>query len=219
MPSSAPFPSSFPRSFLGGTSRAVRFLDLVVVVWVAGWIVLGVVIGFEVRDLRQLSDTVVTAGSAVERSGRALRPLGNLPLVGGRIGQVEGQVEAAGRSAVRSGTESRGSIGRLSFLLALSIVVIPTVPMVAVYVPLRRTWTRDVRAVRRSLAASGGDPVFVEFLARRAVLHLPYHKLREVSDNPWRDVENGRHEALARAELARLGIRSGVMTTDSRSVA
>src|ERR1041385_8621542 len=132
MPSSAPFPSSFPRSFLGGSSRAVRFLDLVVVVWVVGWILLGVVIGFEVRDLRQLSDTVVTAGSAVERSGRALRPLGDLPLLGG-------QVEAAGRSAVRSGTESRGSIGRLSFLLALSIVLIPTVPMVAVYVPLRRS--------------------------------------------------------------------------------
>ena len=36
-----------------------------------------------------------------------------------------------------------------------------------------------------------------EFLARRAVQNLPYHRLRAVSENPWRDLEEGRYRALA----------------------
>ena len=46
--------------------RLVRILDVVAVLWVALWIVLALLVGREVRNLRELSDTVVTAGVAVE---------------------------------------------------------------------------------------------------------------------------------------------------------
>jgi hypothetical protein len=36
---------------------------------------------------------------------------------------------------------------------------------------------------------------------------VPYAQLRRVSRQPWRDVEQGRHEHLAAAELRRLGLR------------
>jgi len=203
------FPSSGgTRTSIGTSGRSVRTLDLVVLVWIAAWIVMGVVIGNQVRDLRQLSDTVVQAGSAVTRTGQALRPLNGLPFVGSRIVRVERQIESAGVQAQSSGRASRQSIGNLSILLAVAIILIPTVPLAVVYVPLRLSWARDVRAVRRSLTRWDGDPAFEEFLARRAVLHLPYHQLREISDNPWRDLETGRHEELARAELRRLGVRT-----------
>ena len=199
-------PSTFPGMLIGGRGRRILVLDAVVLAWVAAWIVIGILVADEVRNLRQLSDTVVTAGKAIETTGRALGPLGRLPLVGDQVSRVRGQIEAAGRSAAASGTASRGSIDRLSVLLAVSIILIPSVPMVAIYAPLRLSWTRDVRAVRASLRRSGDDPVFVEFLARRAAQHLPYHRLREISPNPWRDIESGHHQALARAELVRLGI-------------
>lgn len=195
-------------SFSVRTGTAVRIIDLAVVAWVVAWIVLGVVIGREVRNLRRLGDTVVKAGSAVEETGRAIGALSGLPFVGARIRQVEGRIETAARSAQASGRESRRSAERLGLLLGLSIGLIPTVPLLALYAPARASWALDVRSVRRSLRVTGDDPVFHEFLARRAAQHLPYHRLRDVSPNPWRDIEDGRYEPLATAELRRLGLRA-----------
>lgn len=189
------------------SGRAVRVLDAGLAVWMVAWIVLGFAIGREVRHLTRLSDTVVTAGRAVQETGQALRSLEGIPFVGGRIAELDRRIEAAGRSAVASGRESRASIGNLAVLLTVAIAVIPTVPVLALYAPFRISRRREVRAIRRAARQAGGDPAFDEFLARRAAENLPYHRLREVSENPWRDLEEGRHRALADAELARLGLR------------
>jgi hypothetical protein len=45
-----------------------------------------------------------------------------------------------------------------------------------------------------------------ELLARRALVHLPYHQLRRLSPDPLSDVRAGRHAALADAELEWHGI-------------
>ena len=65
----------------------------------------------------------------------------------------------------------------------------------------------NTRRVRRALAAGSPDPVLEEFLARRAVLNLPYQELRAVSPDPFRDLEEGRFDELAARELERLGLR------------
>jgi hypothetical protein len=75
------------------------------------------------------------------------------------------------------------------------------------YVPFRISRAREVRAIRKAAARAQGDPMFQEYLAHRAVENLPYHRLREITPNPWRDLEEGRHSALADAELDRLGLR------------
>jgi hypothetical protein len=212
-------PISFARASIGSSGRAVRILDAAVVVWIAAWITVAILVGIQVRNLRQLSDTVVTAGSAVEQTGKALAPLARLPFVGEDVARVGTRIEEAGRSAIESGRESRDGIDRLAVLLTLSILLIPTVPLAAVYTPLRLSWSRDVRAVRRSLARFRGDPTFVEFLARRAVTHLSYHRLREISEDPWRDLESGRHVELAKAELARLGLEPSSVGDGDRPAA
>lgn len=187
--------------------RLIRLLDAAAVVWVAAWIVLALLVGREVRNLRELSDTVVVAGVAVEETGDLLGSLGSVPLVGGQVAGVAERVREAGRSAQASGRDSRGSTGDLSLLLALSIGLIPTLPLLGLYAPLRIAWTREARAVRRALAASPDDRVLNEFLARRAVANLPYEDLRAVSANPFQDVAEGRFDSLADRELERLGLR------------
>jgi hypothetical protein len=187
--------------------RLVRVMDAVVVAWLVLWIVLALLVGREVRDLRNLSDTVVTAGAAVEQTGGLLRSLGSVPFLGDQVGRVASQVEAAGRSAQESGRESRDSTEDLSVLLALSIALIPTLPLLGLYLPLRWTWTSDARAVRRAMRREPNDPLLTEFLARRAVSNFPYDRLLAVSAHPYRDLEEGRHTDLARLELERLGIR------------
>ena len=193
---------AFPRS----GARLIRVLDVAAVVWIAGWVVLAVFVGREVRQLRQLSDTVVVAGVAVEDTGDLLDSLRSVPFVGGRVGDLAGQVRAAGRSARVSGRASRDSTDNLSVLLALAIGLIPTLPLLGLYAPLRVAWMRESRAIRRALDESSDDRVLDEFLARRAVATLPYQDLRAVSPNPYRDLEEGRFDALARLELERLGL-------------
>jgi hypothetical protein len=193
---------AFPRA----GARLIRVLDVAAVVWMATWIVLGFLVAREVRHLRELSDTVVVAGVAVEETGDLLASLEGVPFVGSQVGDVAERVREAGRSARVSGADSRDSTQNLSVLLGLSIGLIPTLPLLGLYAPLRVAWTRETRAVRRALATRPSDPVLTEFLARRAVATLPYQELQAVSPDPFRDLEEGRFEALADRELERLGL-------------
>jgi hypothetical protein len=186
--------------------RLIRLLDLAVLLWAVGWVVLALFVAREVRDLRQLSDTVVVAGAAVEDTGDAVDSLATVPLVGERVGKVADEVRAAGRSAQASGRESRASIDDLSVLLALAIGLVPTLPLLALYAPLRIAWSRDSRAMRRALAAREPDPVLLELLARRALLTRSYAEIRAVTGEPFRDLDEGRFRPLAELELRRLGL-------------
>jgi hypothetical protein len=191
-------------------ARLVRFLDVVAVLWVALWIVLALLVAREVRNLRELSDTVVTAGAAVEDTGGLVKRLGSIPFLGAQVSDVAEQVEAAGRSAQKSGRDSRDTTENLSVLLALCIGLIPTLPLLGLYLPLRWTWTHEARAVRRALRSRPNDPLLIEFLARRAVANFSYDRLMAVSGQPYRDLEEGRYQPLAALELERLGIRAPV---------
>jgi hypothetical protein len=63
--------------------------------------------------------------------------------------------------------------------------------------------------IRRALARTPSDPLLVEFLARRAVSSFPDDAILAASPPPFRDLEEGRNDALARLELDRLGICDG----------
>jgi hypothetical protein len=196
---------AFPRT----EARLIHVLDVAVVLWVVGWIVLALLVGREVRNLRELSDTVVLAGVAVEDTGELLATLDNVPFIGGQVGDVARQVSQAGASARESGRESRDSTEDLSVLLALSIGLIPTLPLLGLYAPLRVAWTRDTRSVRRALEQSPADPALNEYLARRAAANLSFADLRAVTTDPYGDLAAGRFDALAALELERLGLRRG----------
>jgi hypothetical protein len=197
-----------PMNYRAGTSGwTIRIVDGVLVIWAVAWVLIGQAVARDVRNLSSLSDTVVRAGTAVGETGRALRALEGLPFVGERIAELAGQVDAAAAQAVRSGRDSRRSVEDLSVLLGFSVAVIPTLPILAMYAPFRISRVREVRALRRAAARARGDPTFEEYLAHRAVQNLPFHKLCQITPNPWRDLEAGRHSALADAELRRLGLR------------
>ncbi len=187
-------------------AKVVRLLDVAVLVWIAGWLVLALLVAREVRNLRDLSDTVVVAGVAVEDTGDLVDSLGSVPLVGGQVGEVADRVREAGRSAQVSGRESRSSIDDLSVLLALAIGLVPTLPLLGLYAPLRIAWTRDARSVRRAVESDPADPVLAELLARRALLTRRYEEIQAVTSDPFRDLEQGRFGPLADLELRRLGL-------------
>jgi hypothetical protein len=193
----------FPRT----PRRSARvLLDVVVLLWVAAWIVVGLWVEREVKGLADLSRTVIAAGVALEEAGGALQTLEDIPFVGEDVGGVGERTERAGESARLSGRSSRESVESLSVLLGVSIAVAPTLPLLLLYLPMRLSWRRQVQALRRALRGAPDDRAVDEFLAWRAVLNLPYDRLREVSVDPWRDLEAGRYRKLGDAELRRLGI-------------
>jgi hypothetical protein len=199
------------------SSRALHLLDAALALWVAAWITLGVAIGVNVRDLTTLSKTVASDGRAVETIAESLHSLGSVPLIGKQISKDTDQLRQAGARAAASGEKSVSSIRALSILLAIAVALLPSVPVFGFYLPARLERRREAAALRRALRQHGCDPDFQEFLARRAIEALGYHRLRRVSPTPWTDVETGDCAALAAAELRRLGLDPRLLTYAWRS--
>ena len=191
--------------------RAAAIVDLILIVWTVSWVFIGLAVAHEVRGLADLSDTVTKVGGAVEESASAIKSFEQVPLVGDRLAEPSDRIGEAGRSAQESGRSSRESVENLSVLLGLSIALIPSLPLVFLYVPWRTAVVRE-RAAIRSAMRGGPDPGLEEYLARRAAEHLPFHRLRSISPNPWRELDEGRCGRLAAAELERLGLRREART-------
>jgi hypothetical protein len=176
-------------------------LDAIVVVWTVWWLAAGVLVAQEVRGLAELSDTAGQLGRAVVTVGETV---GSLPLIGEQVSEPAREVRDAGADAIASARSARASARRVGDLLGVSIAAIPSLPVLLFYLPARIAAARERRALRR--AAGAGHAAFDELLALRAVAHLPYRTLRDVTDDPAGDLERGDHAALADAELAWHGV-------------
>ena len=183
-----------------------RSLSVIVALWVVLWLVVGVVTGLQIRQLTEVSDSLVESAEALDVAGTALQDIGRLPLVGERPEALGNQVRETALDIDRAGAASRETVRTVSVLLGVALVLIPIVPVVAVYLPLRRAGNRERRAVKRALADTSHDPLLEEFLAHHAVQNLPYDMLRRVSPDPWGDLRRGSFRRLANAELTRLGL-------------
>lgn len=200
--------------------RTLVVVDLLLVVWVVAWIVIGVEIAHQVNGLGHLATTVQRAGQAAVASGDALRTLSGIPLIGGSLGSTAHRVIAAGQSAVANGQLGRGSVSDLATLLGVAVALIPSIPVIAVYAPLRIGRARERLEVGAALQEAGGDPELEAFLARRALETLPYRRLRRLVRRPWDSLDSRQRAELAAAELQRLGLRRrAARTRDRRRVA
>ena len=178
-------------------SRGIRLaIDAAIAGWLIAWILIGVQVGREVKSLGDLSDTAVLAGSAIEQTADVLDQIGRIPVVGSSVGGLADSIRKTGRSARQNGAASRGSVDDLSVLLGLSIALIPTIPLAAVWIPLRLRWRREREAVKRALAM--GSPDLERLLAERARTSLPLDLVLALESD---------RKALADAELERFGLR------------
>ena len=176
------------------------------VAWVLLWIAVALAVADTVGELRALSDTAADTGRAITGSAETLESLGDVPVVGGEIDDAAGQVRDAGEQITRQGEDTRSGIERLALLLGLAVALIPIVPVLCLYLPPRVARGREQHALARLVATGRGSAAFERLLAQRAASNLSYRRLRQVSDEPWRDLDEGRYEQLARAELHRMGL-------------
>jgi hypothetical protein len=185
--------------------------DVATILWVAFW-------GSIVWQLFQFLSSFAEAGRAVRAGGQTMmssgRDLGEslagLPLVGSQVRDITRDTFAgAGRPLSDFGTELEQFIFVVAIVLALLLALVTIAPWLYRYLPWRWGRVRRVRAAHRAIRTAPyvGDAKVQQTLAMRAVARLDFSTLLEYTPDPLGDWTNGRHDRLARAELASAGLR------------
>lgn len=198
-------------SELPGMRAKEQLADLATIVWVVVW-------GNIVWQLFQFLSGFAEAGRAVHAGGQTMvqsgRDLGDslsgLPLVGSQVRDIARDAFAgAGQPLSDFGTELEQFIVVVSVVLALLLALVTMVPWLSRYLPWRRDRVRNLRAAHRAIrtAPEVADAFIEHALAMRAMTRLDYATLLEFSPDPLGDWTAGRHDRLARAELASVGLR------------
>ena len=186
--------------------RRIRVVDATVLAWVLVWALLGYAAAQSLGELTRVTDSVSSVGGSVVDAGDAIGALGDTPIIGGAVGDAGESVSGAGREAQAQAAESRDSVESAALGLGLAVWLVPTLPLLALYGPVRYLRTRDARALRALVSEHGDSGELDRLLAARALAHLPYHRLRALG-SPWRDFEAGDYRGLAQLELERSGVR------------
>jgi hypothetical protein len=185
--------------------------DVLTLAWVVFW-------GNVVWQLFQFLAGFAEAGRAVRAGGQAMaqggRDLGEslagLPVVGSQVRDLARDAFAgASRPLSDFGTELEQFIVVVSLVLALLLALVTLTPWLSRYLPWRWERLRRVRDAHRAIrrAPDLGDAAMERTLAMRAVSRLDYSTLLEYTPDPLGDWATGRHDRLARAELASVGLR------------
>jgi hypothetical protein len=185
--------------------------DLATVVWVVFW-------GNLVWQLFQLLAGFAQAGRTIRDGGRAMiasgrdmgESLSGIPVIGEGVRDgVRNAFAGAGRPLAEFGTDLERFILVVATVLALLFALVTLGPWLGRYLPWRWERLRRVRAAHRAIRTGPkvGDIKVEQALAMRAVTRLDYSTLLEYTPDPLGDWSRGRHDRLARAELASVGLR------------
>lgn len=185
--------------------------DVATLVWVLFW-------GAIVWQLFTFLVGFAAAGRAVRDGGQTLidggRDLGaslaGLPLVGSQARDIAQEAFArTGRPLAGFGTELEQFITIVAVAISALLAIVTLAPWLARYLPWRLDRLRRLRAAHRAIrtAPDIGSGAVERLLAMRALTSLEYGTLLEFTPDPLGDWATGRHDRLARAELARVGLR------------
>jgi hypothetical protein len=184
--------------------RSIVAIDLLVILWTAAWLVLGIAVGTFVERLGAVGEGLEDTGRAIGRAGDAVDELADVPLVGEGFSTVAQEIREIGRETAKNGRSVEEDVDSLALLIGAGLALGPTLPILALWVPPRLSRERERHALRRSLKRDDG--VALAYLANRAVATRLFRELREASDDPVADLAAGRYEALAALELDHLAL-------------
>ena len=188
-----------------------QIADLSTIVWVAFWGYLAWQLYEFLVGFAEAGRTIRTGGQGMIQSGVDLGDsLAGLPFVGPQLqGIARDAFGGAGRPLADFGTEIEQFIVVVAVVLALLLALVTLVPWLQRYIPWRWQRLRQMRAAHRAIriAPGTGNRKVEEVLAMRAVSRLDYSTLLEYTPDPLGDWSRGRHDRLARAELASVGLR------------
>jgi hypothetical protein len=188
-----------------------QIADVATLLWVLFW---GSIVWrlFEfLASFAEAGRMIRSGGEQMVQSGRDLGDsLAGVPLVGSQLRDIARTAFAApGQPLSDFGTQLEQFIVVVAVVLALLLALVVLVPWLNRYLPWRWERLRRVRAAHRAIrsAPAAGNAAIERVLAMRAVTHLDYSTLLGYTPDPLGDWATGRHDRLARAELASVGLR------------
>jgi hypothetical protein len=185
--------------------------DLSTLLWVAFWGGLAWQLFQFLVGFADAGRTIRTGGEGMIQGGVDLGDsLAGLPLIGAQLqGIARDALGGAGRPLSDFGTQLEQFIVVVAVVLALLLALVTLVPWLQRYIPWRWQRLRQLRSAHRAIRIAPGSEnrKVEEVLAMRAVSRLDYATLLEYTPDPLGDWARGRHDRLARAELASVGLR------------
>ncbi len=198
-------------SELPGARSKELVADIATVVWVLFWGSVVWRLFVFLSGFAEAGRSVHNGGEGMVQGGRDLgESLAGLPIVGTQARDIARDTFAnAGTPLSSFGTSLEQFIFVIAAVLALLLALVTLQPWLVRYLPWRWGRLQRMRAAHRAVRRSpdGTNAETERVLAMRAVSRLEYATLLEYSDDPLGDWTNGRHDRLARAELASVGLR------------
>jgi hypothetical protein len=198
-------------SELPGARAREQIADVVTLGWVTVW-------SYACIQLYTFLAGFAAAGRTVRGGGQAMVDSGvnvgdavsGIPLVGEQLkSSISNAFAGAGRPLIDMGSSLEAFILMIATILALVVALVTLQPWLSRYLPWRLARLRRVRSAHRVIRQRRGTThaEIERTLALRAVARLDYWELLEYSPDPFGDWAAGRHDRLARAELASVGLR------------
>jgi hypothetical protein len=198
-------------SELPGARLREQVADFATILWLLfwgslAWALFDLLAGFAEagRRVRGGGQTMIEAG---QNLGSALA---GIPVIGQGLHDVaQNAFAGAGQPISDFGIAIEQFILIVAAVLALLFVLVTIGPWLSRYLPWRWGRLRRLRAAHRAIrkAPDVSDARVREVPALRAITRLDYAELLAYSPDPLGDWASGRHERLARAELASVGLR------------
>ncbi|MFC7305543.1 hypothetical protein ACFQVC_15090 [Streptomyces monticola] len=190
--------------------------DGAVLLWTALWAAVAMIAYRLVQMLSRPAEDVETAGRSFS-SGltNAGTTAARVPLVGGKLDAALRNVAGAGDKLASAGDGGQTAVDALAAIGAVGLFALPVGLVLALWLPRRLRWARQAAAAQELAESEDGR----ELLALRSLLRPLDEVARTASFLPdaspgslaegWRNGEPETLDALAEAELVRLGLRAG----------
>jgi len=184
--------------------------DVATLIWVVFWGSIVVQLFAFLIGFAGVGRAVHEGGENMIQGGETLGDsLEGLPVVGSQVKALTSGAFAAGGQPISDlGTGLEQFIAIVSVVLALLLALVTLGPWLIRYLPWRWERLRRVRAAHRAIRrAPDSDAGIERILAMRAMSRLDYDTLLDYTPDPLGDWTSGRHDRLAKAELASVGLR------------
>ena len=184
------------------------FSDIVVIVWTAIWVWVGLAVHSAVAIIADFGYQVESGANGVAGNlDSAGNSADNIPLIGDSLAKPLSGAGDAAREIASAGQTLGVTAGWLAWLLALAVAAPPIIALMMPWLFLRvRFFRRKWTAVTLASTVAGE-----QLLALRALANRPLPKLAAISTDPvgaWRNQDPIAIRGLAALELRASGIRA-----------
>jgi hypothetical protein len=186
---------------------AVR--DALVVTLLVLFALVGLAVYGAVESIAVLGTGVREAGASVSGGfDSAAEAIDGVPLVGDALGgALRGAGEGTGGNVEELGQQGEDAVEQLATILGLTTFALPSLVLLALYLPSRLELARRMTAADQVL---GGDASLERrrLVAMRAAFSLPYGQLLTHTRDPLGDLAAERYDALVAAAFEDAGLRA-----------